>query len=622
MASIAPVLTDALRDFGRSWRSLAITDIVYKVIAFALLTPAATLLLYLLRLAASERVVADADIARFLFTSPWGIASLLLAASLLVAISAVETACLMTIGVGAANNVTVDARTALRFGASHAWNVLRLAANMVVRLVIGLLPFAAAGGLVYLALLRDHDINYYLSVRPREWTIALTLVGVLAVPLVALLLRTVARWAFSLPLLIFERMSPRQSLAESARRSAGSRLGIVIVLAIWGAIVLALAYGSAALIDSIGRSIGPSLASSLPLLLTFVSLVALVASICALAVGVVGASLFSLLIVRLYLRVGAPKLSREDIAQYETRGIWRLSPRAWAGVATVAVLIAIGIGFVAFLIDRNQHPALVIAHRGSSTVAPENTLAAFRLAAEQRTDFIELDVQESADGQVLVVHDSDLMKVGRYPGKIWEADAATLESVDIGSFKAPTYSAERVPTLAEALAVCKGRCRVVVELKSYGHDQRLEERVIEVVEQAGMQDDCIFMSLDHAMVKKLKQLRPNWRVGALVAKAIGDLTELDADFLAVEARMATRRFVRRAHRAGQDVYVWTVNDAAWMLLALSRGVDGLITDKPDLARQVIERRAQMSDSQRFLLAQLIRLGASTQALESEDALRP
>ena len=622
MASIAPVLTDALRDLSRSWRSLASTDIVYKVIAFAVLTPAATLLLYLLRLAASERVVADADIARFLLTSPWGIASLLLGASLLIAISAVETACLMAIGVGAANNVTVDARTALRFGASHAWGVLRLAANMVMRLVIGLLPFVAAVGLLYLALLRDHDINYYLSVRPQEWRIALILVGLLAIPLVALLLRTLARWAFSLPLLIFERMSPRQSLAESARRSSGSRVAILVVLAIWGAIILGLAWGSAALIDSIGRSIGPSLASSLPLLLTFVSLVALIASVCALAVGVVGAALFSLLIVRLYLRVGAPRVSREDIARLETRGMWRLSPRAWAGVVTVAVLVAIGIGFIAFLIDRNQRPALVIAHRGSSITAPENTLAAFRLAAEQHTDFIELDVQESADGQVLVVHDSDLMKVGRYPPKIWEADAAALEAVDIGSFKDPSYSGERVPTLAEALAVCKGRCRVVVELKSYGHNQRLEERVIDIVEQAGMQDDCIFMSLDYAMVKKLKGLRPNWRVGALVAKAIGDLTELHTDFLAVEARMATRRFVRRAHLAGQDVYIWTVDDAAWMLLALSRGVDGLITNKPDLARQVIERRAQMSDSQRFLLAQLIRLGASTQALESEDALRP
>ncbi len=176
--------------------------------------------------------------------------------------------------------------------------------------------------------------------------------------------------------------------------------------------------------------------------------------------------------------------------------------------------------------------------------------------------------------------------------------------------------------MAEALAACKGRCRVIVELKSYGHNQQLEERVVTIVEEAGMENDCIYMSLDHEMVQKMKALRPSWRVGLLVAKAIGDLTELKADFLAVEARMATRRFVRRAHRAGQDVYIWTVNDPAWMFVGLSRGVDGLITDKPDVAREVIELRRQMSEPQRFLAATLIRLGASTKALEAQDALRP
>ena len=184
------------------------------------------------------------------------------------------------------------------------------------------------------------------------------------------------------------------------------------------------------------------------------------------------------------------------------------------------------------------------------------------------------------------------------------------------------YSAERLPLLAEALAECKGRCRVIVELKSYGHDQQLEERVAAIVEEAGMVDDCVFMSLDLDMVRRMKALRPSWRVGLLVAKAIGDLTELNADFLAVEARMATHRFVRRAHGAGQDVYIWTVNDPAWMLVGLSRGVDGLITDRPDLAREVIERRARMSEPQRFLLALLIGLGASVEELEAEDSLRP
>jgi len=295
--------------------------------------------------------------------------------------------------------------------------------------------------------------------------------------------------------------------------------------------------------------------------------------------------------------------------------------QAWCA-APLVVLGMGGVAALAFLATRNQAPVVIIAHRGSSAVAPENTLAAFRLAADQRTDLVELDVQESSDGQVLVAHDADLMKVSGNPASIWETDAATLRAIDIGTYKDPRYAAERVPTLAEALAICKGRCKVLVELKSYGHNQRLEERVVQIVEAAGMVNECEFMSLDHDMVRKMKELRPSWRVGILVAKAMGDLTEWKADFLAVEARMASRRFVRRAHRAGQDVYIWTANDPAWMLVGLTRGVDGLITDHPDVARRVIAARARLSEPQRLLVALLIRFGATAQTLAKEDALRP
>ena len=153
---------------------------------------------------------------------------------------------------------------------------------------------------------------------------------------------------------------------------------------------------------------------------------------------------------------------------------WRPSAYARIGIITVLLLAAVGAGLFVFLANRDVRPAIVIAHRGSSATAPENTLAAFRLAADQHADFVELDVQESSDGQVLVVHDSDLMKVGGNPARIWDSDAATLRAVDVGSFRDRRYSAERLPLLAEALAECRGRCRVIVELKSYGHDQQLE----------------------------------------------------------------------------------------------------------------------------------------------------
>jgi glycerophosphoryl diester phosphodiesterase len=528
----------------------------------------------------------------------------------------------MAIGMGLAQGVKINARGALQFGATRTLDVLRLTAHMILRVIAGLLPFVIAAALVYAWLLRDHDINFYLSNRPDQFRLAAGILLVLAVGLLLLLARMIARWTLALPLVLFENVSPRRALRESAGRAVGFRLLILAALAAWAAAAIVLIVITAWLMNLAGRWIAPQLAGSLPLLLSFVGVFMLVSFILAVAVGVINVSMFSLLVAHLHLHVSAGRPPARNLARYASISIYRPSGIAVAALASIAVLATAGIVLFAFLINRDPQAALVIAHRGASDAAPENTLAAFRLAAEQKTDFIELDVQESADGEVLVVHDSDLMKVGGFPTRIWDGDAAALRSIDIGSFKDRRFSAERVPTLAEALAVCKGRCGVIVELKSYGHNQHLEERVAAIVEAAGMEKDCQFMSLDLDMVHRMKALRPSWRVGLLVAKAIGDLTELNADFLAVEARMATRRLIRQAHAAGQDVYIWTVDDPAWIFVALSRGVDGLITDQPDTARRVIDLRARMSESQRFLGALLIRMGASTKALATQDALRP
>lgn len=617
--SVREVFVGALGDLRRAGRILAITDLAYKAIAFAVLVPATTWLLYWLRAATSERVVADVDIAMFFLTTPTGIVTLILGGSLLVAITAVEATCLMAIGLGQSQGVRLNGRGALKFGAANALNVLRLTGHMVLRILIGVVPFLLAAGLVYFALLRAHDINFYLKQHPPQFWIAAVLIGLIGIGFALLLARTIARWSFALALVVFENVHPRRALGESAKRAAGSHALILWSLATWAISATVLLSTGTWLVRSVGRLIVPLVADSLVLLVVVMAALVLVAVVLTLAVGVVNASLFSLVLTRLYLRTGQP--TAPSLAQYAGDS-WRLTGRWRVAIVALAVLGATGFALLAFLANRGQNQALIIAHRGASANTPENTLAAFRLAAEQGTDMVELDVQESADSQIVVAHDADLMKVSGNPIHIWQGDTATLRAIDIGSYVDPRFAAERVPTLAEALAVCKGRCRVLVELKSYGHNQKLVERVAAIVEAAGMQNDCEYMSLDHDMVRSMKALRPSWRVGVLVAKAMGDLTELKADFLAVEARMASRRFIRRAHRAGQDVYAWTLNDPAWMLVGLSRGVDGLITDKPDVARKVIELRADMSEPQRFMAALLVRLGASTKKLAAEDALRP
>jgi glycerophosphoryl diester phosphodiesterase len=416
-----------------------------------------------------------------------------------------------------------------------------------------------------------------------------------------------------LPIVLFEKIPTRRAFAESGKRSAGHRGLILGTLASWLVLAIALAAAATWLPEAIGRLVAPRMHASMAGLTVLLFALVALWGLLSLAAGIFNVSLFSTLLVRLYRPVAAG--STLVVPEGEA---WKHRGRLLAGAAALAALVIVGFTLIVVSSSAREQSVVVIAHRGASHAAPENTLSAFRLAAEQKTDYVELDVQESMDGEVLVVHDSDLMRVGGFPSKVWDATAQELRSVPIAWKSGSNQPPEHLPTLAEALEACRGKCHVVVELKSYGHDKQLEQKVVEIVEAADMAKDCVFMSLDHGMIRKMKELRPAWRSGVLVAEAMGDLAKFDADFYAVRAPLATRRFVRRVHAANRDVYVWTVNDPAWMLAAMSRGVDGLITDRPDVARDVIRKRAAMSDGERVMVSLLVRLGAHPESLGEGD----
>jgi glycerophosphoryl diester phosphodiesterase len=233
---------------------------------------------------------------------------------------------------------------------------------------------------------------------------------------------------------------------------------------------------------------------------------------------------------------------------------------------------------------------------------------------------VELDVQESADGEVVVMHDSDFMKIAGIDLKTWDATADDLADIDIGSWFDPGYASERTPLLRDVLALAKDSgSGILIELKYYGHDEMLEQRVAEVVEDAGMTDQVRAMSLKYDAVRKMKALRPDWQVGLLATATVGDLPALEADFLAVNTATASAGLVRDAREAGKEVYVWTVNDPLSMSRMASLGVSGLITDEPALAREVLEQRAALSAAERLVLALGSRLGMSASDKEYRDA---
>ena len=147
-------------------------------------------------------------------------------------------------------------------------------------------------------------------------------------------------------------------------------------------------------------------------------------------------------------------------------------------------------------------------------------LAAIQGAIDAGAQYVEIDVQETADGEIVVIHDSDLKKVGGVPLVVGESTLQQLGYTDIGSWFDLSFSDQRIPTLREVLALCKDRIRVNIELKYYGHEKRLEQSVAELVDEAGMADQVIAMSLSYSGIQTLHRLRPAWTVGLLSTVAI------------------------------------------------------------------------------------------------------
>jgi len=603
-SELTEILMEAIRGLRRTWPRMLMTDLLYKVIALVVLSPLVGLALKFFMASRGDQVLADQDILFFVL-SPVGLVTLVVVGAVSLAILVLEQACLMAIAFGESRGLFVDTSAALRFGARHLWLVIRVTFSVLVRVLLLASPFLAVGAVVALTLLGDHDINYYLARQPPVFIMAVFGVGVLLAAMTVLVISRLLNWAFALPLLLFEGLGPTEALATSADRTEGHLRIVGITLVVWGGVAVLLSTVPITVVGTVGRWIVPRFAGAIPLLVIVMGAFLLLWALLNLAVIVINQSLYALLSIRLYDRLGSSPDARLPIEANSDRSGVTATERAkgrWilAGLVVAGVLAVVS-GFAFMESVRFDNDVVILGHRGAAGSAPENTLASVALAVEQGADIVEIDVQETSDGEVVVIHDSDLMRVGGVPLKIWENTFDELHQVDIGSWFGPEFSDQRIPKLEEVLALCKGRARVDIELKYYGHNDRLEERVAEIVERLAMEDDIIVMSLEQGIVASMKALRPEWAVGLLTATAVGDLTTVDADFLAVHVGIATPGFIRRAQTAGKPVYVWTINDQINMARMMTRGADGIITDHPALARSVILRLEEMSLAERLML---------------------
>lgn len=586
-----------------SWKPLFQFELLYKLLAITVFAPLFSLMFRgILELTGYSYLTIE-NIFSFL-KSPltWVLIFLLL---LLLAVYTVFdiTAVLYAIDQGYRRQKT-DVQHMLAAAAKSSIRVLRPRNWLIVLVALLLLPFlniSIVSSFIATIALPEAVLNTLLVHRPIALAVAAGLV---------LLCALLLRWIYSFHYFLLEGRSFLQAIRASARLGRGCHIrdflaflllqtGFSVLFLLLTLLLIAVIYWITALF-----------ASSTLLGAILTAAVWIVLGILLLIFTVLSAPLsFCCISVLYYLHKQEkqePILCRRSAPASRTH-----RPRLFRAVEIAVVSVSfvccsiyvyqVASGNANFNIEY-LHTTEVTAHRGASSVYPENTLRAFSGAVELGADWIELDVQQTRDGQIIVMHDTNLARTTGLRQDIWQTDYAQIAGLDAGSWFSEKFAGEPVPLLSDALSFAKEHdIRLNIELKPTGHETDFEQAVVDLVRQADYLEQCVITSQSYAVLEAVKAYAPEVKTVYVMSVAFGNLLKLDAaDAFSVKSINITSGMVSQLHNAGKEIYAWTVNTSNNLDKMIRLQVDNIITDDIALAKERIYANKTSNIIQEYL----------------------
>jgi len=622
MSSFRPIITDPLvRDSWRRvihlWRPMAVWTLLVGFTMGLILAPVTSMILGAGWFRIDDPVISNETLIRW-FASPVGLLYLLLAGALGLTSIVIRYAGLFEIVTSDMGGRAHGIRGVVLQVLKSLPVLLRVCLYTMAASLLLLLPVLAGGALLYLVLLGDHDINFYISVQPAEWYIALALFGVWVLAWLMLTLYLAGRSLLALPAILTRDYALVDALRTSweLADSRTFRLLRLMGFAVSGWFLVRITL-DLALIFIAGRALNLMMATSIRLAVAGTGLFILLSVIQSVVVGFLGFSFGSTLLTKFYYEgtdlhektVPPPRFRevRARLGSYVEPWLdWRR--------LTPLILVLAGGSLLAsgYWLDRlpEYQPVKIIAHRGGPPPLPENTLSAVEHSVEIGVDMVEIDVQITRDGVLVLAHDEDLMRIGRSALQIATSDYEQLKDLvlrparveDGGSSSPSSDSRYRIATLPEILELVRGRSRLLIELKSYdGESERLVHEAVQQIREYEMGDQVEIMALDLEMLNQLRQVAPEISSGFVSAFMIGDPRQIEADFLSVNQQGLSPNLLQMGREQHLPIYVWTINRRERLVDMMLSGVGGIITDEPALARRIQEELVQMTTVERLLL---------------------
>ncbi|QTP59232.1 glycerophosphodiester phosphodiesterase [Billgrantia antri] len=603
---------DLLRSLREHLRPLVAYHLFFTLLASSLLLPGVAWTLTSLLRRFDRTVVTNAALLDLLF-SPGGILWLLAAIGLTFLVLYLQQAGMILVAVKRRDNHYQLAFIAL-------WQTLRrlpVLAGLVV-LQVGthlllLIPVALLLGWLYENVIGGLDPYFVLRMRPPA--LSLFLAGAIPLSLAWALIAgwLYVRWILALPTVMLENLSPLAALQRSRELTRGHRGKVALVVISMLLVIVALPFMTSALFDHVFTPLLWWLPERNAVLIPAMLAYATGYVLATLAITFVGIAANALLSACLYLRLAhrEPRPAPPPPDAHPGRLAW--------GVELAVVLFALVQAWWIVNSFGLRDDVAIIAHRGSSAAAPENTLSAIEQASADRAHYVEVDVRLTADGEAVLYHDRSLQRLTGDSRLLHEMSLEALRRFDVGSWFGDAYVGERVPTLDEAFAAVRGKSALMIDMKPEpGEEAALVKAVLDSLQrETAARRECLshvspaqaarcgspdvsgetrLAVMSTNVLDMIKEQEPDLRVTLLAQLVMpGTLDRRGFDALGLRHNRITENEIRLARELGYEVHAWTVNDRARMSQMIDLGVDAIITDHPERLAELIRDRRELSD---------------------------
>jgi len=575
-----------------NFKQLIEFELIYKLLTIFIFSPLFTLLFKLIMKVNGYKFLTIENILEFI-KKPLTISLIIILLIIMMLYTMYEIVTIILICEASRQKIKIDLKDTLKLSLKKSLRFLKLSNIGLIFFVLFLIPFLNIGiGVSFISVIK---VPEYI----KEYIMSNYLYLSLYVLLMIILFVTFFRWIYSINYILYDNLSFRKARKKSINLGKKHHLKDFFKIMFTESLIY--------LFYIIFVLIGVGLILLIHhYIINKVILSSLMISIIAIFLGI-SLILFSLLSVPMsyasitYLFLKHKEIKDEEVNVIDLSSCLRKEENKHKinvfKYIVIVILIISGTIFTYNYFKGNLSLNIeyvknieVTAHRGASVDYPENTMIAFKKAREYGANWVELDVQETKDGVIIVSHDSNLKRVTGKDININDVNYEEIETIDVSYKFGEKYKNEYIPNLDHVIIWAKdNNMKLNIELKPTGKEIDLEKTVVDIIENHEFANNVVVTSSKYDSLKKVKKYNKNIKTIYVLSIAFGDVSDLKyADGFSIEASNINKSFIKRIHKEGKEIYAWTVNKEDSINKMIKLNVDNIITDDIKEARTLID----------------------------------